>query len=165
MADALVGIGSNIEPERWLPYAARKFLARFRRLLFSHLYRSPAVGMDAPPFVNACVRILDAPPLDALKAELRAWEAEAGRNEAMRGFRPRTLDLDVLAYDGEMLGSDLKRYAHAWLPARDVWPEMAIPPPSLAGVERIAPWPGWPVAGALRRSTIPAVPRGGEEAR
>jgi 2-amino-4-hydroxy-6-hydroxymethyldihydropteridine diphosphokinase len=66
----------------------------------SRLYQSPA-WPDAkdPPYVNAVALVQTAKPANVLLAELHELEAMFGR---VRGDRnaPRTLDLDIIDYDG-----------------------------------------------------------------
>ena len=129
MASALVGMGSNIEPARWLAHAANRLVALFGAVRFSRVYETEAVGMDGPPFWNACAWIEDAPPPAVLVPQLKAIEDEAGRDRSRGSWQPRTLDLDLLVYDGKVLDADLRRYLHLWLPARDVWPDLPFARP------------------------------------
>ena len=104
MASALIALGGNVGDVRAsfrraiaeiCARAGAKLLAR------SSDYRTPPWGDEAQPdFINACIRI-DTPlsPL-ALLDVLQAVEAAFGRNRhAGRRWGPRTLDLDLLAYD------------------------------------------------------------------
>ncbi|MCB9828555.1 MAG: 2-amino-4-hydroxy-6-hydroxymethyldihydropteridine diphosphokinase [Planctomycetes bacterium] len=69
---AVVALGSNIEPERWVPWAIARLQARFRDVLVSTAYRAAAVGPPGqPPFVNAVVVLATDLPLPALRAALR----------------------------------------------------------------------------------------------
>ena len=70
----------------------------------SQLYRSPAwPDPSDPPFVNAAARIsTELSPLDLLDV-LHAVEASFGRRrfaEPVRKNAPRTLDLDLIDYNG-----------------------------------------------------------------
>lgn len=82
-------------------------LERFSRLrAFSRLYRSPAWPNPAdPPFLNAVARIETSLAPAALLAALHAVEAGFGRRRSRRNG-PRTLDLDLLDYDGLIRASD-----------------------------------------------------------
>jgi 2-amino-4-hydroxy-6-hydroxymethyldihydropteridine diphosphokinase len=68
-------------------------------------YRTPPWGVtDQPPFINAVIAVTTSlAPHDLLA---RAWETEQalGRNRALeRRWGPRTIDLDLLAYDDLVL--------------------------------------------------------------
>ena len=104
MADALIALGGNIGDVRAnFRGAIAEILARAgaRLVARSADYRTPPWGDEAQPdFINACIRIeTQLAPL-ALLDVLQAVEAAFGRNRlAGRRWGPRTLDLDLLAYD------------------------------------------------------------------
>ncbi|MEZ5891738.1 MAG: 2-amino-4-hydroxy-6-hydroxymethyldihydropteridine diphosphokinase [Parvularculaceae bacterium] len=67
----------------------------------SSLYSSPAwPDPSDPPFVNAAVVIETEESPEALLEALHAIEAAFGRRRGVRNA-PRTLDLDLIAYDDE----------------------------------------------------------------
>lgn len=69
----------------------------------SRLYRSPAwPDPEDPEFVNAVVAIETGLSPEALLAGLHAIEAGFGRRRGRR-YGPRTLDLDLLDYDGRVV--------------------------------------------------------------
>jgi 2-amino-4-hydroxy-6-hydroxymethyldihydropteridine diphosphokinase len=130
MSVFLIGMGSNIEPERHLRQAAREIRARFPGARFSRVYRSPAVGMEgAADFLNACCLLESELDVDELAAWLKRLEDAHGRDRSRGSWRPRTLDLDVLMADDAVVDDELFRFAHAWKPAS----ELADLPP--AGVD------------------------------
>ncbi len=117
---SLIGMGSNIEPELHLRWAGGMLRRHFGVVHFSHVYRSPAIGMDGADFLNACCLVRSGISLDELKALLKSWEDERGRDRSQGSWRPRTLDLDVLMHDGRIVDDELLRYAHAYVPASEL---------------------------------------------
>lgn len=117
----LIGMGSNIEPERHLAEAAVAIRRQFPDARFSHVYTSAAVGMrDAADFLNACCCVCsDMSPAD-LCVWLKRLEDEHGRDRSQGSWRPRTLDLDLLMADSTVLDDELYRYAHAYVPASEL---------------------------------------------
>lgn len=106
MATAYVGIGSNLgEPRRQIE-AALDELGRVPRTCVarrSSLYRSAPVGhADQPHFLNAVARLETGLAAEALLAELQDIERRHGRERSFANA-PRTLDLDLLLYDGCVL--------------------------------------------------------------
>jgi 2-amino-4-hydroxy-6-hydroxymethyldihydropteridine diphosphokinase len=107
---AAIGVGANLPSAVGLPaatvLAAMERLGKYGRVAArSGLYRTEPVGYaDQPVFVNAAV-LLDTelapqPLLDALLAIERSF----GRDRAAGPLKgPRTLDLDLLLYDGLVL--------------------------------------------------------------
>ena len=57
MTQALLSLGSNVEPERYLRAAIAALRARFGVVVVSPVYRVPAVGFDGPDFLNAAAVI------------------------------------------------------------------------------------------------------------
>ncbi|HXH64591.1 MAG TPA: 2-amino-4-hydroxy-6-hydroxymethyldihydropteridine diphosphokinase [Mariprofundaceae bacterium] len=116
----LIGMGSNIEPERHLTAAAREIREAYPAARFSSVYRSPAVGMEGDDFLNACCLI----DTDRQRAELDAWlkrlEDRHGRDRTAGSWRPRTLDLDLIFFGMDCLDPDLYRYAHVHVPAAEL---------------------------------------------
>jgi 2-amino-4-hydroxy-6-hydroxymethyldihydropteridine diphosphokinase len=64
-------------------------------------YRTPPWGVtDQPAFVNAVIAVATTLPPRELLARMREVEWHLGRNRALeQRWGPRTLDLDLLAYD------------------------------------------------------------------
>jgi 2-amino-4-hydroxy-6-hydroxymethyldihydropteridine diphosphokinase len=110
MASALIALGGNVGDVRAtfasaIPAICDK--ARARLVARSSDYSTPPWGeQDQLPFVNACVEIETALDPHALLRTLHAIEKDHGRNRAQeRRWGPRTLDLDLLAYDDLSLDS------------------------------------------------------------
>lgn len=117
MAEVLVGMGSNIDPENNLLQAAAALRSEFSDVTFSTVYRSPAVGMDGDDFLNACCVFHSHMAQPELRRRMKALEDAQGRDRSAGSWKPRTLDLDVLMYDGKVIDDELYRYAHAYVPA------------------------------------------------
>ncbi len=120
MADVLVGMGSNIEPEGNLLRAAAALRAEFDHVSFSSVYRSPAVGMEGDDFLNACCLFDSTLDQAEVRQRMKALEDEQGRDRSSGSWKPRTIDLDMLMYDGELMDEELYRYAHAFVPASEL---------------------------------------------
>ncbi|MCB1386032.1 MAG: 2-amino-4-hydroxy-6-hydroxymethyldihydropteridine diphosphokinase [Nitratireductor sp.] len=78
----------------------------------SPLYRTAPWGdTDQPDFLNACLRIETClPPLDLLD-RLKAIEKELKRRKTRR-WGPRTIDLDILVYQGEAVAHERLAIPH-----------------------------------------------------
>ena len=64
MSRAWLSLGSNLAPEANLRAAAGALRQRFGAVLFSPVYRTPAVGFDGPDFLNAAAIIRTGPRRD-----------------------------------------------------------------------------------------------------
>jgi 2-amino-4-hydroxy-6-hydroxymethyldihydropteridine diphosphokinase len=117
---ALISMGSNIEPERHLLFAARKIRQRFPDAVFSRVYRSEPLGMKGGDFLNACCRLETGLRPEEIKAWLLGIESDCKRDRSRGSWEPRTLDLDLLMLGDRVLDRDLYRYAHLYMPASDL---------------------------------------------
>jgi 2-amino-4-hydroxy-6-hydroxymethyldihydropteridine diphosphokinase len=104
MASALIALGGNVGDvraafERAIPEICTKAAARL--VARSSDYATPPWGDEQQPrYVNACIEIETEIEPHALLAALHEIEREHGRDRSQeRRFGPRTLDLDLLAYD------------------------------------------------------------------
>ncbi|MDX8395334.1 MAG: 2-amino-4-hydroxy-6-hydroxymethyldihydropteridine diphosphokinase [Mariprofundaceae bacterium] len=120
MTSALIGMGSNIDPERHLLSAAQHIRTLYSSARFSAVYQTAAVGMDGDDFLNACCLIEDVPKKNVLSAWLKSIEDDHGRERSEGSWKPRTLDLDLLMFDGQALDGDLQCYPHVFVPASEL---------------------------------------------
>lgn len=149
----LVGLGSSLpflgQPPEDLVRRAIETLGRLGRLeRASSLYRSPAWPNESdPPFVNAAAAVsVDLGP-QALLAALNGIEAGFGRRQGRRNA-PRTLDLDLLDFDGRIwmrTPKSVLELPHPRLSDRDF---------VLAPLAEIAPEWRHPVSGATARALL-----------
>lgn len=136
----LLGLGANLPsqagPPRSTLLAALDFLARngIRISAVSPFYASPAwPDPTDPEFVNAVAAIETDLTPGALLALLHLTEAAFGRQRATPNA-PRTLDLDILDYDGrietgppQLPHPRLSRRAFVIVPMADVAPDWIHP--------------------------------------
>lgn len=161
MADALLGLGGNIGDVRATLDSAVALLcdgAQVRLLARSSDYRTAPWGVsEQPPFINLCLRVATIlSPHDLLRRALEV-ERTLGRDRAA-GLRwgPRTVDIDLLAYDDLALDEPDLRLPHpligqrafVLIPLAEIAPERMIAGRSVRalaasvatdGVERLPP--------------------------
>lgn len=104
MASALIALGGNVgEVRATFKRAIANIcgMAQARLLARSSDYATPPWGEeDQPRFVNACIEIDTSLDPHALLFVLHKVEMKFGRDRTKeRRWGPRTLDLDLLAYD------------------------------------------------------------------
>jgi 2-amino-4-hydroxy-6-hydroxymethyldihydropteridine diphosphokinase len=102
---AFVALGSNIQPERYLPQAVQRLAERTRLLAVSRVYESRPVGRtDQPAFLNAAVLVETGLGAVGFKEQVLAEiERELGRVRTADRNAPRTLDLDLALWNDEVL--------------------------------------------------------------
>lgn len=112
MARVYLGLGSNIERERYLTAGLDALQGLLGELALSSVYDSAAIGFDGQPFLNLVLAADTDLPLQQLAARLRHIEFEHGRPVDASRYSPRQLDIDILTYDdvvGEFAGVTLPR--------------------------------------------------------
>jgi 2-amino-4-hydroxy-6-hydroxymethyldihydropteridine diphosphokinase len=140
--EALIALGGNVGEEgqirATLDHAIAALCAggEMRLIARSSDYRTPPWGVaDQPPFVNCVIAAATdlAPP--ALLARAQAVERQFGRDRAHeRRWGPRTLDIDLIAYDDVTLDTPeltlphprLFERAFVLLPLSEIAPERRI---------------------------------------
>ena len=134
---ALIAVGSNIDPEHHIPegIAALEQQKAVTLLAVAARYETaPLDRPDDPWFHNSAVLVETALEPAALRAVLREIEAARGRVRTSDRDAPRTLDLDLAAYEGfegEIEGTVVPDPAlgllpHLALPAADVAPDWRL---------------------------------------
>lgn len=99
---AYIALGANLNSPANTLEAALNAIAKsedMKLIKRSSLYRSPPLDADGPDYVNAVAEISTILDPLALLHRLQAIENAFGRERAYRNA-PRTLDLDVLLYEG-----------------------------------------------------------------
>jgi 2-amino-4-hydroxy-6-hydroxymethyldihydropteridine diphosphokinase len=99
---AFIGLGGNVgEPAVAFRSAVAELRGIGQVVRVSSLYDSaPRDALGQPNFLNAALELeTDLEPVDLLVA-LKRIELSLGRDPQGRRWGPRTLDLDILAFDG-----------------------------------------------------------------
>lgn len=150
----LIALGSNLHSPAGAPretiQAALASVAKrgIKIVQVSRFYVSEAwPNPSDPPYVNAVARIEAAISPKDLLGLLHEVETEFGRVRSERNA-PRTLDLDLIDYDGQLLEGDLElphprllQRAFVLLPLRDVAPDWTHPVSGASVSESIAALP------------------------
>ena len=105
MALIYIGVGSNIEPQRHVPLGIQALAAEFSALRLSAVYESAAVGFCGANFYNLVAEAHTERSVEQVVATLKRLEFAHGRALDARKFSSRTLDLDLLSYDQQVLDS------------------------------------------------------------
>ena len=116
-----LGLGSNIAPQVNLPQAVALLRKSVRILALSNVWESPPVSGPGPIFLNAAAWIQTRLSVEDLRDRvLRPIEARLGRIRTPDPNAPRTVDLDILIYDGRVIEADLWHQAHLCIPVAEI---------------------------------------------
>ena len=102
MARVFLGIGSNIERERYIVAGLDAMARLFGDFDHSSVYDSAAVGFEGQPFLNLVLCVETELELAELAKVLRAIELEHGRAINAIRYSARQLDIDILTYDDKV---------------------------------------------------------------
>lgn len=138
MPVAYVALGANLgEPVRALKGALRAMSeAGIELLACSSFYRTEPIDSSGPDYVNAVAKVSTNLTADDLLRRLLAIEKEFGRiRPAGVHNAPRTLDLDLLLYEENVLQTPFLTLPHprmherafVLVPLAEISPEAVIP--------------------------------------
>ncbi len=133
-----VGIGSNIEQEKYIRLAAHYLQDAFGdncQLQLSPVYKTTAVGFDGDDFYNLVARFYTDKSAADVEKTLKQIEHENGRQRNQERFSARTLDIDLLLYDQDIIQTDsisvprdeIEKYAFVLSPLADLAPDLIHP--------------------------------------
>lgn len=143
---ALLGVGSNLGDRANTLRAAIASLGAspgIADVTTSDFFETAPVGLtDQPPFLNAVVSLHTSQSPEALLELTRTVEQRFGRERTVR-WGPRTLDIDLLCFEGESRNSPELQLPHPRMTERpfvlvplgnlmlrerwiaDIWPDLA----------------------------------------
>jgi 2-amino-4-hydroxy-6-hydroxymethyldihydropteridine diphosphokinase len=99
---AYLSLGSNIEPEIHLVKAVEHLYQYGSVQKLSSAWESESVGAPGPNYLNACVLLVTPLPQAELKEQaLLPIETSLGRRRTADKFAPRTIDIDIVIFDGK----------------------------------------------------------------
>lgn len=135
MSRAYLSLGSNVDAVTHLRAAVRALRERFGEVVMSPVYRTRAVGFDGPDFHNAAAIIESDLDPHALNAWLHALEDAHGRDRSGPRYGDRTLDIDIVLFDGLTLegAGNLRiprpelKHAFVLRPLAEIAPDVVVP--------------------------------------
>ena len=107
MNQAVIGVGSNIEPEVNVPRARERIAHRHVIIAESPLVETSPIGyVHQPDFTNGALLVKTQVDRERLRADLKAIEFMLGRRPGTNRYGPRTIDLDIVVWNGEVIDRD-----------------------------------------------------------
>jgi 2-amino-4-hydroxy-6-hydroxymethyldihydropteridine diphosphokinase len=133
---AFISIGSNINPEKYLPLAVEELLVLGSILNTSRVYQNAAIDRpDQPDFLNVAILLeTHLQPLE-IREVLRKIEKKLDRVRTKDKFAARTIDLDLsllgkkifLSPDFSLPDPDILKRAHISIPLSECAPDFLHP--------------------------------------
>ena len=135
MARIFIGVGSNLERQKYIRSGIRALKGVFHNLKASTIYENKAIGFAGDNFYNFVVVCDTDLGLDEVVDNLHRIEDEHGRDRSQPRYSSRTLDLDLLLYDDliieneavQLPRNDIDRYAFVLCPLAEIAGELRHP--------------------------------------
>ena len=121
--DCIIGLGSNINPERNIASALFLLGSDHELVSISNLVTTAPIGIvEQPDFINGVARIYTTLELNGLKDYLKNIEDQLFRNRTEKKYGPRTIDLDIVVWDGVIIDKDYYDRDFLQLAVAEIYP-------------------------------------------
>ena len=107
MNTAIIGLGSNIDPQENINRAQASITQKFHILAASKFITTKPIGSRTQAdFLNGAILLETDLDLKPLKTALKTIETSLGRKKSPNRFDPRTIDLDILVWNDKIIDQD-----------------------------------------------------------
>lgn len=121
-------IGSNIEPVANVQQALVELCQYGILRRVSRAWQTPAYGSNGPDFINLAVEMITPLSLESVKQDVVAViENKMGRRRSSDKNAARTIDLDVILFDGELLETEVWKQVHLAVSVGELLPGLLNP--------------------------------------
>jgi 2-amino-4-hydroxy-6-hydroxymethyldihydropteridine diphosphokinase len=128
MNEAFLILGSNINPESNIPKALDFLSKSFLLDAISNTWITKSVGTEAADFLNTAVKIRTPLDQNLLKEKcLCHIEEIMGRVRVKNKNAPRTIDIDIVIFNGTVQDPNLFNMDHLILPFSELLPKLHDP--------------------------------------
>ncbi len=121
-------LGSNIEPVENTRQAISQLRAVVTIVAVSRTWETRSIGSPGPNYLNLAMKVLTGLDLKALKEHvLSRIERDLGRVRGEDKNAPRTIDIDILAFNGAVAEPRLWERPYEAIPLADLLPDLIHP--------------------------------------
>jgi 2-amino-4-hydroxy-6-hydroxymethyldihydropteridine diphosphokinase len=116
MHKAVISLGSNIQPQDNIAQTRMILAQKYKVIAESKFVPTKPIGpVQQPDFLNGVVYIETNHSLEPLKRDLQLIEQSLKRVRTKDKYAPRTIDLDIVVWDGQIIDQDF--YTRTYLKA------------------------------------------------
>ena len=120
---AILLLGSNIKPASNLKNAIELLNCSLSITKTSRIWVTEAVGNKGPDFLNTAVEVKTDLNTDQLKKRIISpTEIGLGRIRTLDKYAPRTIDIDIIIFNGKVLDNNLWDKVFIALPVSEIFP-------------------------------------------
>lgn len=103
----IIGIGSNIEAEKNIPAMLGILGSEAKILKISKLVKTKPIGIkNQPDYTNGAVKAETGLGMDEFRSLLKKVEDRLGRDRNAPKYGPRTIDLDIVVWNGKIVNRE-----------------------------------------------------------
>ena len=125
---AYLSMGSNIEPKANLPKAVRLLSGQGKLLKVSSVWESEPVGTTGDNYLNVCILFESIATLVVQKENIiETIERKLGRRRGDDKYAPRTMDIDIVLFDGYPINTEDWDRAYVVVPLAEIYPDFQNP--------------------------------------
>lgn len=107
MNRVIVGLGSNIEPDKNIERAKKTLTRKYKVVAESSFRQTKSIGdIQQADFINGAILLETERDSEQLKVELTQIETELGRSQEHNHNEPRTIDLDIILWNETIMDQD-----------------------------------------------------------
>lgn len=119
--ECFISLGSNIDPNYYFAQALEIIGRECVLLARSKAIRTAPVGyQQQPDFLNAALLVSTPLEREAFRDYLKGVEDRLGRERGAIKSGPRTMDLDIVAWDGEIVDDGYFKHCYVKKPVDEV---------------------------------------------
>ncbi len=107
MNEVVIGLGSNIQPDKNIQKAKFILYTHFTVIAVSKFVSTTPIGpFTKHKYINGCLLIKTKDEMSKLKDQLKKIEKDLGREKTVDKFAPRTIDLDIIVWNKKIVDPD-----------------------------------------------------------
>ena len=127
MNQAAISIGSNIQPQASTAAAMQRLAARLHLLKHSQFIVTKPIGRtNQADFLNGVALVETSLDRPALEEWLKSVEVDLGRPRGGDRSGPRTIDMDVVVWNGQVVHNDVRQRDFLRTLLKEVFPELTL---------------------------------------
>ena len=125
--EVILLIGSNIQPRENIARVLAMLKDKFDIVGQSSIWETDPVESRGDSYLNLAIAIRTHLQNDLLRQSLRDLETALGRQRVSDKYAPRTMDLDIILDDGQVMDDKLWQYSFVAVPVSQLASELIEP--------------------------------------
>ncbi len=122
---AIISVGSNIQPSKYIHDAIEIIQKSQEIVARSQFVQTKPIGFtDQDDFINGALKIKTKMKFEELSRWLKKIEIQLGRVRTQNKNGPRTIDLDIVAWNGIVTDQDVRKREYLKNAVLEVAPDL-----------------------------------------